>query len=72
MWSCTRLCLRLVRGPSTRHPASLKWVRRAFHRGCLLRTLGLPKTTTPYLKDRYEEEGEEEEEEEDQGSTYGW
>lgn len=47
--SCCMDCLRLDRGPSTRHWFSLKWFNSTFHKGCLLSTLGLPSMTSPYL-----------------------
>lgn len=45
--SCTRLCFRLDRGPSTSAPASRKWHSKAFQSPLLDSTRGLPSTTTP-------------------------
>ena len=45
--SCTMLCLRLDRGPSTRQRISLKWSSRAFHSGCLLSTCTVTGLCTP-------------------------
>ena len=50
--SCTMDCLRLLRGPSTTVPASLKYVSRLFQSGCLDSTRGLPSRTRPYLRRR--------------------